>query len=50
MQVAATTPQKAGWLFAVCPDVPKLLAVVALREPIFCFVCLSFYCNRAQAV
>jgi hypothetical protein len=32
LYVAASTPYTLGGLLAVCPDVPKLLAVVALRQ------------------
>jgi hypothetical protein len=50
MQVAATTPHTALLLFAVCPDVAKLLAVLALLDSISCFTCLYFDCDVAEAV
>jgi hypothetical protein len=40
MQVAATTPQAGVRLLAVCPDMSRLLAVVALRKGILRSVCL----------
>jgi hypothetical protein len=35
MQAAAPTPQASGKLFAVCPDLAKLLVVVAMRKGIY---------------
>jgi hypothetical protein len=49
VEVAASTLQAAGSLPAVCPDVAKLLAVVALREPRLRFVEFNFYCYVAEA-
>jgi hypothetical protein len=49
MQVAATTPQAAGRLFAIGPDVAKFLAVVALFEGDLGFVGLYLDCDLAEA-
>jgi hypothetical protein len=49
VQVAATTPQTARGLLAVCPDVAELLAVVALSKPVLSFVRLYLDCNVAEA-
>jgi hypothetical protein len=48
VHVAANTPQAAMGLFAICPGVAKLLAVVALGERIWGFVGLSFYDDMAK--
>jgi hypothetical protein len=50
MQVAASTPQATGWLPAVGPDVPELLAVEALRWAILSPVSLHPNHNVALAV
>jgi hypothetical protein len=49
MQVAAPTPQAAGRLFTVGPEVAKLLAVKALGEGGLGFVCLYLDANVAGA-
>jgi hypothetical protein len=43
VQVAATTPQAARRLLAICPDVGKLLAIIALGKGMLRYVCLGFY-------
>jgi hypothetical protein len=48
VQVAATTQQAARGLFAICPDVAKLLTVVALGQGILGFVGLNFYGDMAE--
>jgi hypothetical protein len=47
--MAAPTPQAAGRLFAICPDVAELLAVKALGQGGLGFVCLYFNANMAEA-
>jgi hypothetical protein len=42
VQVAATTPQAAKGVVAICPDVAKLLAVLALSEKILGFAWLNW--------
>jgi hypothetical protein len=49
VQVPAPAPQTTGRLFAVRPDVAKLLAVVALREGVLCSICLYLDGNVAEA-
>jgi hypothetical protein len=49
MQVAAPTPQEAGRLFTVGPDVAKLLAIKTLGEGVLGFVCLYLHGNVAEA-
>jgi hypothetical protein len=49
VQVAAPAPQTARLLFAVCPHVTKLLAVVTLCEPSLCSVCFYLDCYVAEA-
>jgi hypothetical protein len=50
MQVAAThTPQAAVRLLAICPDVAKLLEIVALRKGILWFIHLYLDGNVAGA-
>jgi hypothetical protein len=50
LQVSAPVPQAAGWLFAVCPDVAELLAVMALRTTILSYICLHPDCDVAEAL
>jgi hypothetical protein len=47
VQVTTPAPQVAGRLLAVCPDVAKLLAVMALLKTILSSVCL--YPDRDMA-
>jgi hypothetical protein len=47
--MAAPAPQTTGRLFAVCPDVAELLAVVALRESALGSICLHPDNNVAEA-
>jgi hypothetical protein len=49
MQVATPTPQTAGRLLAVGPDVAKFLAVVALRKGVLRFVGLYLDGNVAES-
>jgi hypothetical protein len=48
MQVAAATPQAAGRLLEICPDMSILLAAVALRKGILRSVCLYLDGNVAE--
>jgi hypothetical protein len=48
LQVAAPTPHAMGRLFAVCPDMPKLLTVGTLYKYILGFVWLNFDRNVAK--
>jgi hypothetical protein len=51
MQVAAPIPQAARRLFAVCPYVAKLLAVVTLGEGVLWFMSLLWWrCGRGWKV
>jgi hypothetical protein len=43
------TPQTVGWLLTICPNVVKLLAVIALGKGIFCFISLQLNCDVAEA-
>jgi hypothetical protein len=49
VEVATSTPQSAGRLPAVCPEVAKLLAVVALRDSRLRLVEFYFYHYVAEA-
>jgi hypothetical protein len=49
VQPAAPAPQTTWWLFAVCLDVPELLAVVTLRESTLGPLCLRLDGNVAEA-
>jgi hypothetical protein len=48
VQVTASA-QAAGRMFAVCPDVAELLAVMALRKTILSSICLYPDCDVAEA-
>jgi hypothetical protein len=43
VEIAASTPQAARGLLAVCPDAAELLAIVALIEPSLWPIGLNFY-------
>jgi hypothetical protein len=49
VQVPAPAPQTARWLFAFCPDVVELLAVVALCESALGSISLHPDSNVAEA-
>jgi hypothetical protein len=49
VQVTALAPQAARTLFAVCPDVAELLAVMALRKTILISICLYPDCDMTVA-
>jgi hypothetical protein len=49
VQVVAPIPKTTGWLFAVCPDVAELLAVVALRKSALGSICLRLNSNVVEA-
>jgi hypothetical protein len=49
VQVTAPTPHKTGSLFAVCPDIAELLAVVTLRETSLGSVRFYPDCNMTKA-
>jgi hypothetical protein len=50
VQVTATAKQAAGRLFAVCPDVAELLAVMALSKTILSFICLHTDCDMTEVL
>jgi hypothetical protein len=50
VQVISSAPKAAGRLFAVCPDVAELLAVMALRKTILSSICLHPDCDVAEAL
>jgi hypothetical protein len=43
-------PQAAGRLFAVCPDMAELLAVMDLRKTILSSICLHPDCDVAEGL
>jgi hypothetical protein len=50
VQVTAPTPQAAGRLLAVCRDMARLLAIMALPKTILSSICLYPDCNVAEAL
>jgi hypothetical protein len=50
VQVNPAAPQVAGRLFAVCPDVAKLLAVMTQRKTILSSMCLHPDCDVSKAL
>jgi hypothetical protein len=49
VQVTVPAPQAGVRLFAVCPDVAELLAVIALHKTILSSICLYLDCDVAEA-